>query len=216
MSPARRLVWLLAVAAAFASPATPAHAAEKRPVILVHGFLGSASDFAPMVTALRNAGYPTYAINLPGQENVANANAIAQAVQTARAQHGNSKVELVSHSMGGLSTRYYVKFLGGTDTVVNFVTLGSGPHGTDLACALPLDFGGQMCPTSAFLANLNAGDQTPGDIRYAQLFGDEQIDLFDGGWCHAAYPTIMHADEPKSPVFANAVMQILSGQCPAS
>lgn len=217
MSPTRRrLARLLAVAVVLLFPvAVPAYADAKRPVILVHGFLASANDFAPMVTALRDAGYPVYAIDLPGQENVANANAVAQAVSKARAEHGNSKVELVSHSMGGLSTRYYVKFLGGVDTVVNFVTMGSGPHGTDMACVLPENFGGQMCPTSAFLAKLNAGDQTPGAVRYAQLFGgDDQADLFDGGWCHATFPSVMHRDEPKSPVFSAAVIKVLGGQCP--
>src|SRR5690242_3748556 len=85
--------------------------ATGRPVVLVHGWLGSPDNFTTMKAALQADGYPVYTIKLPGQENVANANALVGIVAKASSEHGGAKVDLVTHSMGGLSARYYLKFL---------------------------------------------------------------------------------------------------------
>jgi len=45
----------------------------------------------------------------------------------------SSKVDIVTHSMGGLSSRYYLKNLGGTAEVDDWVSLGGPNHGTNTA-----------------------------------------------------------------------------------
>ncbi|MEU6645825.1 alpha/beta fold hydrolase [Saccharomonospora sp. NPDC046836] len=193
-----------------------AHAAEREPVILVHGFLGSSEDMATMASALEDAGHPAYTIDLPGQENVANAEAIGELVERVRDDHGGAKVSLVGHSMGGLSTRYYLAHLGGTESVLSYVSMGTAQHGYAPACLLPPESGGQMCPDSAFLRELNSGDETPGDVRYTTLFSsldESRADRLDGAWCVAEFPGVDHAEEPKSPVFIEAVQRVLDGRC---
>jgi triacylglycerol lipase len=192
---------------------------EHRPVVLVHGWLGAPANFNTMKAALQAEGYPVYAVKLPGQENVANAGAIATIVNTASAEHDNSKVDIVAHSMGGLSGRYYLKFLGGAARVQTYVSMGTSQHGYTGACQLPVNFGGQMCPGSAFLNQLNAGDDTPGAVAYATLRSsrDESDTHLDGGACIGdPVPGVDHAAEPRDPAFLAAVKTVLTGGCPGT
>jgi triacylglycerol lipase len=210
---------VLAVAAAAgpAPPSSPAGAAEREPVVLVHGYLGSEGDMAAMRDALAAAGHPAYTIDLPGEENTANAEAVRALVDRVRADHGGARVSLVGHSMGGLSTRHYLKSLGGTEAVRSYVSMGTAHHGYAPACLLPTFLGGQMCPGSDFLRRLNEGDETPGDVRYATLtssLDESREDRLDGAWCHAEFPDVPHAEEPRSPVFIDAVTRVLAGTCP--
>jgi triacylglycerol lipase len=83
------------------------------------------------------------------------------------ASTGASRVDIVAHSMGSLSTRWYLKFLsGGLTKVDEWVSLGGPNHGTDAAitCSTPSCI--EMRPGSTFLTQLNSGDESPGAVRY--------------------------------------------------
>ncbi|GAG97039.1 unnamed protein product, partial [marine sediment metagenome] len=73
-------------------------------------------------------------------------------------QTGSEKVDIVAHSMGGLSSRYYIKFLGEINKVDDFVSLGSPHHGITGGTEV-------FQPNCTFLINLNDGDETPGGIQ---------------------------------------------------
>ena len=91
---------------------------------------------------------------------------------------GATKVDVVGHSQGGMMPRWYIKFLGGDQTVHALVGLAPSNHGTtfnglaSLARAFPEGpsaFGGlcQACEQqfvgSSFLEQLNnGGDTVPG------------------------------------------------------
>jgi triacylglycerol lipase len=68
--------------------------------------------------------------------------------------------------------RYYLKFLGGAGKVDDLIGLAPSNHGTSNPGALLLDGAGacdscgQQATGSAFLTNLNAGDETPGNVSY--------------------------------------------------
>lgn len=136
------------------------------PILLVHGYQGSPTQWAQFQAWLRVNGRTGYAIDLTAsQDNVANAWAISR-YATAR---GWTRFAIVAWSMGGLSSRYYLKYDGGLARVDKLVLLGSPNYGVPLACFLPVNQGGEMCPSSAFLAALNAAPIAPGPTTYTTI-----------------------------------------------
>ncbi|WP_218019262.1 lipase family alpha/beta hydrolase [Nocardia niwae] len=83
-----------------------------------------------------------------------------------RAATGASEIDIVSHSMGGLNSRRYLKFLDGTRYVDDWVSIGGPNHGTDVAYGCIDVSCEEMRPGSSFLAELNSGDETPGGVTY--------------------------------------------------
>ena len=158
-------VALLATVVPVASPG-PAEAAAPLPVVLVHGYNGSPSGFTTMAARLRAKKHTVVIAKLPGNDNVVNAKVIRDIV-AARAW---KKVAIVGHSMGGLSSRQYIRFNGGRKVATVYVSLGSPQQGLPVACLAPVGNGGQMCPDSTFLTKLNTGDETPGPTAYTSVF----------------------------------------------
>ncbi len=173
-----------------------------------------------MRSYLEQQGLPSFTIQLPGNDNVVNADAIDGKVDEIKTQTGAAKVDLVGYSMGGLSTRYYIKRLNGAPDVGVYVAFGTPQYGGDIACALDETNGGQMCPGSAFLNDLNEGDDTPGEVPYTTIWSDQEVPesagRLDGGACFLNIPGITHADEPASPEIFEAVLEALQGTCPGA
>ena len=86
------------------------------PVLLVHGFQGSASGWHAMSAYLQARGYRSSEIDALDYDsdasNVDTAHRIAREVAALRARTGASRVDVVSHSMGAISSRYYLERLG--------------------------------------------------------------------------------------------------------
>lgn len=121
--------------------------------------------------------------NLPGTAPIeTSAQSLRVFVDSVLAWSGATKVDLVGHSQGALVARHYVKFLGGDTKVDDLVSLSGPNQGTDLAGLVDMfaqqvltPYGvncddvqpcHQMVYNSAYIQNLNAGDQTPGDVDY--------------------------------------------------
>ena len=68
--------------------------------------------------------------NCSAQANINNAFQIKQWVDDILNETGAEKVDLIGHSMGGWSGRYYIKFLDGIDQVDDYVSFGT-PHTSD-------------------------------------------------------------------------------------
>ncbi|HEX6419874.1 MAG TPA: triacylglycerol lipase [Acidimicrobiales bacterium] len=171
-------------ASALVGAATPAPAQTAAdPILFVHGWNSSASAWNTMIDRFAAAGYPrsrmlaiTYNSN---QSNATIAGQVRDAVASLRASTGAARVDVITHSMGGLSSRYYLKNLGGTSVVDDWVSLGGPNHGTSTAYLCYLFSAGcrDMIPGSSFLNNLNAGDETPGTVSYGTFWSscDEVI-----------------------------------------
>lgn len=163
----------MAACTAVVAPAT-ASASTHDPILFVHGWNSNTGVWDTMKGRFAAAGWSASELNTisygGSSSNATIANSIKTKVgQILAANPGKTKVDLISHSMGGLSTRYYVKNLGGATKVDDFVSLGGPNHGTTLAvaCALVSVQCREMSPGSSFLNALNSGDETPGTPNYA-------------------------------------------------
>jgi len=190
------------VGAVSASTATPAGAqtTPKDPVVIVGGFLTGqpiASIFyTGLADRLRADGYQVYIFG-PVDFGLADirtsAAALNQFADGIRASTGAAKVDLIGHSQGGLTSRYYVKSLGGSAEVDSLISLSSLHYGTAVAnlgaflllgnCA---GIAGceQMRIGSSFLDALNAGDDTIGNVSYTNLatIWDELVIPYSNGF----------------------------------
>ncbi|MFI6406200.1 esterase/lipase family protein [Streptomyces sp. NPDC050548] len=157
---------------------TPAHAASHDPIIFVHGLSGSASGWDDWVADFEADGYSSSELFAWSydwtQSNVTTASQLATEVKSVLAQTGASKVDIVGHSMGTLSARYFLKNLSGTSYVDHFVSVAGVNHGTSIAslCGWLYTSCKEMQTGSSFLTALNSGDETPGSVSYAAYWSD--------------------------------------------
>lgn len=195
--------------------APPASAAGADPVLLVHGYRGSPSTWSDMAAYLRAHGRTVYAIDLPGEDNVANAKAIRDKLRALKW----TKVDIVGQSMGGLSARWFAKFSATGNGVDAYVSLGTPQYGIWSACALPSWYGGQMCPTSGFLRDLNAGDDTPGSAYWTTVFstsdGYVPVDSsrLDDGACFISVDGVDHNSMDNDPGVMASTLAAIDHQC---
>ena len=171
----RKLI-LSAAALAFvllAAPATPpARALAHDPILFVHGWNSNSSTWNTMVGRFQADGWAANELYNWSYDykksNADTAAAIKAKVDSILAATGAAKVDIITHSMGGLSSRYYIKNLGGDLKVDDWVGLGNPNHGTDTANFCFDTSCKEMRIGSTFLAALNAGDETPGAVNYRE------------------------------------------------
>jgi triacylglycerol lipase len=190
-------------------------AAEPDPVLLVHGYRGDPSTWADMIARFAAEGRTAVAIDLPSEDNVVN----AAAIQAFIAERDWARVDLVGQSMGGLSARQFVKFLKSSARVDSYVSLGTPQYGIYSACILPQNYGGQMCPSSAFLRALNRKDDTPKATAWttiystADLYVPNSSSRLDGGACHVQVSGVGHNEmDNDAGIFAH-VLAAVDGTC---
>jgi triacylglycerol esterase/lipase EstA (alpha/beta hydrolase family) len=157
---------------------TPAQAATHNPIIFVHGLSSDSSSWDDWVADFKADGYTASELDAWSydwtQSNVTTASQLATEVKRVLAATGASKVDIVAHSMGPLSARYYLKNLGGTSYVDDFVSVAGVNHGTTVAswCSWLYTSCAQMYTGSSFLTSLNSGDETPGSVSYASYWSN--------------------------------------------
>ena len=188
----RRLIAALLSAATFLgavsfTTAAPVEAQTppRDPVVIVGGFLTGrpVADvyYAGLADRLRADGYQAYIFG-PVDFGLADiresAAALNQFVDGVRAATGAQRVDLIGHSQGGLTGRYYIKNLGGASEVDSMISLASLHYGTAVAnlgsfllLGNCLGIAGceQMRIGSSFLNELNAGDDTIGNVVYTNF-----------------------------------------------
>lgn len=156
-------------------------------IVFVHGMSGSGADWDTLVARFERDGWPAdrliaRAYADPGWgSNLDNAAQLAQWVQEL-ADRGAQHIAVVAHSMGGLSSRYYLQRLGGTASVDVFVTLGTMHHGLLSPCLSPVavPVWQELCLAGAFLADLNATPATPGPTRWVSIFSSGDLIVSTG------------------------------------
>jgi len=209
------------------------------PVVLVHGtFEGAADNWLTMSPQLKDAGYCVFALEYGDRATGdigESAGQLARFVDAVLGATGARKVSLVGHSQGGMMPRYYIKFLGGDTKVDDLVGLAPSNHGTTNPGAFVT--GATVCVAcdqqragSAFLEQLNAGDETPGRVTYSvvETRYDEVVTPYtsaflagDGNTANIllqdACPAevIDHHEIPNSPLALRWTLQALGRSGPA-
>ena len=165
------LLTLIASLALFMPTGKESSASHVNPILFVHGYTSNAAAWDTMKARFLADGWHSNYLNAytfsSSKSNALIAQDVAARVNEIKAATGAAKVDIITHSMGGLSSRYYLKNLGGTANVDDWVSLGGPNHGTTWAYGCffisPCN---QMIPGSSFLNALNSGDETPGSVTY--------------------------------------------------
>lgn len=151
-------------------------------IVFVHGISGAGSDWDTLVQRFEADGWPadrliarSYADPKWGS-NTDNAAQLAQWVQEL-SERGAQHIAVVAHSMGGLSSRYYLQRLGGAASVDVFVTLGTMHHGllSPCLCPVPVKVWGELCLAGRFITELNALPTTPGPTQWVSIFSSGDL-----------------------------------------
>jgi triacylglycerol lipase len=166
---------LLAAGAACTTTPASGQVSGKTPVVLVHGYIEGTSIWGPMQNALKAAGYKSgditnfgYDTTGAGAKSSAQtaAGELAKSVDAALAyakSHGNpgaTKVDIVSHSYGGMISRYCISVGGCAGKVAHWMSLAGADGGTSLGSvpALLGEGSGDMAPNSAVVQLLKRAD----------------------------------------------------------
>jgi len=169
---------LLAVALAAIALLAPAatSAMAHTPILFVHGWSESESLWSTMIRNFEREGWRREELNNwrynTSQSNVRTASEVKTKVEEILRRTGATRIDLITHSMGALNTRYYIKNLGGTEKVEKFVSLGGPNHGTTTANFCFEESCVEMRIGSTFLTRLNEGDETPGTVAYATWWSE--------------------------------------------
>ena len=158
----------------------PLHCGQ-RPILLLHGFLSTPGILISLAGRLRRWGYCAHGVDLGGVFGRYNARPIehiagmiAERVEELADDHGCERIDVIGHSEGGISGRYYVQRLNGSRRVSRLVTLGTPHRGTrwayvgyvfgQLLPSLP-----QMAPGSSLLRDLG-DDSFPIGVHLTSIY----------------------------------------------
>jgi triacylglycerol esterase/lipase EstA (alpha/beta hydrolase family) len=153
------------------------------PVVLVHGtWMDRSTSWNVIGPALYQQGYCVFSLDYGrrGTQPVADsAVELGNFVDQVLAETGASKVSIVGHSQGGMMPRQWIKFDGGAGKIDDLIGIAPSNHGSTGAFGdYAAKYGDSPAAAdqekgSAFLTNLNAGDETPqpggGLISYTNL-----------------------------------------------
>src|SRR5919107_4939665 len=92
------------------------------PILFVHGWNGSASNWSTMISRFEKDGYPksylsAYTYNSSLSNKTLAETEVKSHVESLLKATGASKVDVLAHSMGCLNTRWYIKYVGGESKV---------------------------------------------------------------------------------------------------
>lgn len=170
-------------------------AARPHPVVLVHGTAENRfSNWAGLAPWLAAKGYCVFALNYGDRHGApikalddvrTSAAELSAFVDRVRAATGAAEVDLVGHSQGGgVTPRYYLRFLGGAAKVRALVALAGSNQGTTLlgvgtlvrsvpgapaVVALGCPACEQQIIGSSLLAELNSGPDTVPGVAYTTI-----------------------------------------------
>lgn len=157
----KTMIKFLLICMSFTMAVSTASARDYDPIVFVHGFSGSTIvNFTSMIKRFKREGYPSnrlyyYTYNsLPGVKK--GAETLKKKVEEVMRKTGKSKVDIITHSMGGLVARYYMKKMGGANKVDQLVNVATPHKGTLWAKLFPVTQATKdMTPGSSLLNSIS-------------------------------------------------------------
>jgi triacylglycerol lipase len=145
---------------------------EKKPVVLVHGFMYTGRRMEPLARYLRKRGWEAHTFTMSPSWGQAPIEHLAQQLASYldRTFPPETPINLVGFSMGGLTCRYYVQRMGGMSRTEHLVTISSPHHGTLAAHWLNRPGCVQMRPDSNFLKDLNHDVEELRQVKFASIW----------------------------------------------
>ncbi|HRK23937.1 MAG TPA: alpha/beta fold hydrolase [Beijerinckiaceae bacterium] len=148
----------------------------QRPVLLVHGYMCNRGYWWWFRSALRARGHAVATISLetPFTDIEEMAQQLDRRIESLIEETGADMVLLVTHSMGGLVARTYLRRFG-SSRIARFITLG-GPHQGTVVATFGLGRNArQMEPDNDWLAELNRNWSPPVPTLSVWSTGDQII-----------------------------------------
>jgi pimeloyl-ACP methyl ester carboxylesterase len=149
----------------------------RRPVLLVHGWMGTRGVLTFLEKRIKRAGYPVFSIDL-GLLNVRDiehsAEVVSAKVEKLSERMGFARISMLAHSMGGLIGLWALKKYNLAQFVDRFVAVGTPFHGSHLTTTGMVIFSPliktlwQMTPGSDFLRELHQGP-LPTDVEIMSI-----------------------------------------------
>ncbi len=152
-------------------------------VLLVHGTFTHGEEqynwsYKPL---LEERGYDVCVVTYPDRGLNDLQTSVEYVVNAVRKIHADTgrKIDMIGHSQGGLHPRWAVSWWPSLRPMVDdIVSLAAPHHGTQMSPSalngtIPLGMPAaafQMAQDAAFIAALNSGDETPGDIDYTNIY----------------------------------------------
>ncbi|MFV1873599.1 MAG: esterase/lipase family protein [Oleiphilus sp.] len=148
-----------ALLVAMASSGSVSAACNADPIVFIHGYAGWKSQFDNMIGRFKNDGSPSCALykfgyNSLGKSNKTSAKELKSFINNIRPNHNNRKAKIIAHSNGGLVSRWYRVFEGGSSATNRLVTLGTPHKGTSWAYGCFSPACSEMRYNSSFLKSL--------------------------------------------------------------
>lgn len=133
----------------------PRRERDLRTLVFVHGLAANRSGFLPLQGYLRFNGFDRQlAFNYRSAGSIEAHALLLKQFLTEHVRGG--RIDLITHSLGGLVARYYLQALGGARRVDRLITLGTPHHGSHAANFIPSRFVRQLLPEGPFIQHLNA------------------------------------------------------------
>jgi hypothetical protein len=176
-------------------------------VILLHGADGGIGTGVWTLRRYKDEWLPADGFN-PLIVAATSSDPVAYALQVKAVVDGLvGPVHVIGTASGGLVARHYMKHLGGAERVTSCSMLDSTQYGTWYVWPWAFNH-----VNSAFIRNLNTGDDTPGMSTYLQVRARTDQRVLDGGvWLFDAPWTDHSAIQTDERVYREAVLPLLLG-----
>jgi len=146
------------------------------PILFVHGWGCGSHAFLIIYLFLKHHGFKNlYFLSYRPifSDAAILAKQVAEKVDDVLQKTGAEKVTVISHSMGGVLTRYAIKSLGVGEAIGKLITLGSPHMGSRVSAFVPIGKNTlQMSYKSEFLVELADNTMTPGETEYVSIYSD--------------------------------------------